>query len=163
MGSTTAARGDDKTASFGLTPTGTPTDPSDPATGCNATGSNAATLTLRSDKDWLTFNGTAGTGGVIAISADRKQISYRFVGCDNPALASYHVASSGVPAAGETGHVSYTMSGGKPGSTYRYGDTDQRFDVVVLASDATKPVITPHITGTEGTNGWYTGDVSVTW
>src|SRR5262249_46280654 len=30
-------------------------------------------------------------------------------------------------------------------------------------SDVTPPVITPHIAGTLGGNGWYVSDVSVTW
>src|SRR5262249_52682209 len=29
--------------------------------------------------------------------------------------------------------------------------------------DATPPVITPQVTGTMGTNGWYTSDVTVAW
>jgi CSLREA domain-containing protein len=30
-------------------------------------------------------------------------------------------------------------------------------------SDTTAPVITPNVSGTEGTNGWYVGDVTVSW
>ncbi|TAK33736.1 MAG: hypothetical protein EPO21_11990 [Chloroflexota bacterium] len=35
--------------------------------------------------------------------------------------------------------------------------------VQVFASDATPPVITPTVSGTAGSNGWYTGNVTVTW
>jgi len=34
---------------------------------------------------------------------------------------------------------------------------------VVPPSDSTPPVITPNVSGPLGTNGWYTGDVSVSW
>lgn len=37
------------------------------------------------------------------------------------------------------------------------------FDVGVLPADATPPVITPTIAGTQGNDGWYTSDVTVTW
>jgi hypothetical protein len=36
-------------------------------------------------------------------------------------------------------------------------------NTVTLNSDASEPVITPTISGTQGKNGWYTGDVKVTW
>jgi hypothetical protein len=37
------------------------------------------------------------------------------------------------------------------------------FGAVVPVSDVTPPEITPTVTGTAGTNGWYTSDVHVTW
>lgn len=35
--------------------------------------------------------------------------------------------------------------------------------VAAHAQDFTPPVITPQVSGTEGSNGWYTSDVAVTW
>ena len=43
------------------------------------------------------------------------------------------------------------------------GDGDGVGDVCDVAADATPPVITPSITGTLGSNGWYVSDVSVSW
>ena len=40
---------------------------------------------------------------------------------------------------------------------------DYTFNVASRRADATAPVITPNITGTLGTNGWYTSDVGLTW
>jgi hypothetical protein len=37
------------------------------------------------------------------------------------------------------------------------------FNVTVSSTDQTPPVITPSITGKVGDNGWYTGDVTVSW
>lgn len=36
-------------------------------------------------------------------------------------------------------------------------------DSVKVKRDATAPSITPHVTGTEGENGWYTSDVAISW
>jgi len=35
--------------------------------------------------------------------------------------------------------------------------------ITFTSTDTTPPVITPHVTGTLGTNGWYTSDVTVSW
>jgi hypothetical protein len=42
------------------------------------------------------------------------------------------------------------------------GDT-REYVAVVTVTDATPPVLTPAVTGTLGTNGWYRGDVVVAW
>lgn len=41
-----------------------------------------------------------------------------------------------------------------------YSATD---GVVITIADPTPPVITPHVTGTIGPNGWYISDVTITW
>jgi uncharacterized protein YegL len=50
--------------------------------------------------------------------------------------------------------ITLTVSDGE------YTSTD---DVTVTVVDPTKPVVTPVIAGTLGTNGWYTTDVAVSW
>ncbi len=50
-----------------------------------------------------------------------------------------------------------------PGCAWRAEDPqDTAFNTYVQA-DTTPPVVTPHVTGPLGSNGWYTGDVTVTW
>jgi hypothetical protein len=43
------------------------------------------------------------------------------------------------------------------------GSTDTLGVFAVFAADPTPPVIVPHVEGPRGNNGWYTGDVTVTW
>src|SRR5204863_2148034 len=44
------------------------------------------------------------------------------------------------------------------------GDTNPAADVVAhWGDDLTPPVITPVVTGTLGSSGWYTSDVNVSW
>jgi hypothetical protein len=43
------------------------------------------------------------------------------------------------------------------------GSTDALGTFAVFAADPTPPVIVPHVNGPLGSNGWYTGDVTVTW
>ena len=40
---------------------------------------------------------------------------------------------------------------------------DQKSGIIVISADTTPPVITPSVTGTAGSNGWYTSDVTVSW
>ena len=42
----------------------------------------------------------------------------------------------------------------------RLSDTDE---VLVTVTDPSPPAITPHVTGTLGSNGWYTSDIGVSW
>jgi uncharacterized protein YegL len=46
--------------------------------------------------------------------------------------------------------------------TVNDGEFTATDDVVVTVTDPTAPVITEHVAGTAGTNGWYTSDVTVT-
>lgn len=51
-------------------------------------------------------------------------------------------------------------------ATFQYDITDGGTTVDVgnpLQTDNTPPVITPNVSGQAGANGWYTGDVSVSW
>ena len=63
------------------------------------------------------------------------------------------------PAAGFTGNatISYTISDGSRTATANV--------VVTIAPppDQTPPVVSPIVTGTAGTNNWYTSNVAVSW
>jgi hypothetical protein len=117
------------------------------ANGCNATGSANATLKLTSsDVNRVNFDGAASASQTTS-------------GCGNTVTFNYQVPSN-APLGDAT--ITATASGGKTGSTY----TPDSFTVTVIAptlSDSTAPVITPHIDGTLGDNGWYVSDVAVTW
>ncbi|MBI4264420.1 MAG: hypothetical protein HY657_08590 [Acidobacteria bacterium] len=49
------------------------------------------------------------------------------------------------------------------GYAYTAGNAARHAVLWNLVSDTTPPVITPTVTGTPGTNGWYTSDVQVSW
>jgi hypothetical protein len=51
----------------------------------------------------------------------------------------------------------------KPGTVADRSVTTVDFQLKAVATDTTPPVITPLIVGNEGSNGWYRGDVTVTW
>ncbi len=115
------------------------TVPAGDASGCNATGSNPATMNL------------SVPAGVTATPS-----SVSFVGCGNTQNVMF---SSNTPG-------SYTISvasvtGGKAGSLWDTAPAS--FTLVVNAVDSTPPVITANVAGTLGDNGWYTSDVSLSW
>jgi hypothetical protein len=117
------------------------------ASGCNATGSTKATLTLTSsDTSRVNFGGNASASQEVA-------------GCGTTFNFNYQVPASATPG---TATITATATGGKTGSTY----TSDSFTVTVIAptpSDTTGPVITPHVDGTLGNGDWYVSDVAVTW
>jgi hypothetical protein len=125
----------------------TATTVTDDANGCNATGSDNATLTLTSsDVSKVNFGGAASASKTTS-------------GCGNTVNFNYQVPSN---APLGTATITATASGGKANSTY----TPDSFTVTVIAptpSDSTAPAITPHVDGTLGNNGWYVSDVAVTW
>lgn len=118
------------------------TIPPGDASGCNATGANPATVNLS-----------------IPAGVTASPTSLTFQGCGLIGSVSFSSSTVG----------SYTISvasvsGGKSGSLW---DTaPAAFTLIVNPappSDTTPPVITPNVSGTLGTNGWYVSDVSVSW
>lgn len=89
-------------------------------------------------------------------------------------VVTYPPATAFDPASGVAGAVSCVPSSG---STFPIGPTtvncavadaagnggSASFVVAVTLSDSTAPTITPSISGTLGSNGWYRGNVTVTW
>jgi hypothetical protein len=47
--------------------------------------------------------------------------------------------------------------------TDKDGATSAPMTTTAIVTDPTPPVVTPAVSGTLGQNGWYTGDVSITW
>ena len=123
------------------------TQPTSDANGCNATGSANATVKLTSsDTTRVNFGGNA---------TDSQTTS----GCGNNITFNYQVPAT---ATAGTATITATATGGKSGSQY----TSDSFTVTVIEPtppDTTGPVITPHVDGTLGDNGWYVSDVVVTW
>jgi hypothetical protein len=72
---------------------------------------------------------------------------------------------SGVDTA--TGCDQATLAEDSTGRTYTCSASDKAGNVTTVSStvkrDATRPVITKTVSGTEGEHGWYVGDVSVDW
>lgn len=98
-----------------------------------------------------TVNGTAGSNGWFTGDVDVDwTVTDATAGlsgdtvCDDAALTADSAAATyacdAVDNAGNEAHASVTVK-----------------------RDATAPTVTPHVTGTEGQNGWYTTDVAVSW
>jgi hypothetical protein len=81
-----------------------------------------------------------------------------------------HVEPIGGPHDSPTPNHTYEyelIGEGEP-AAFRFRDTNTRDNYGVLTikvepADVTPPVITPHVNGLLGNNGWYTSDVAVTW
>jgi hypothetical protein len=78
------------------------------------------------------------------------------------ALLNFDVTAPIGPAIGLHVTLTATMRNCS-GSQSVCSSSDQYTIDVAAPADSTPPVITPSISGTLGTNGWYTSDVSVTW
>lgn len=63
-------------------------------------------------------------------------------------------------AAWDIGATGSTVPGSQPDIN---GSKVTATYTVTVPADTTAPVITPHVSGTLGDNGWYTSDVTVTW
>jgi hypothetical protein len=114
-------------------------DPSPDASGCNATGSNPAIVTLD-----------------VPSEVTATPSSFQIVGCDNVVNTTF---SSDTVGSYEISIASVT--GGKSGSQWNMEPAS--FTLNVASLDNTAPVITPNISGSLGNNGWYVSDVTVSW
>lgn len=79
---------------------------------------------------------------------------------------SWNVSGNGTPVTGSTGCEDTTISSNTDGltltctATSAGGTTSQS---VTIRRDATAPVVTPAVSGLAGDNGWYRGDVTISW
>jgi hypothetical protein len=113
----------------------------DGETGCNATTSSPATVTI------ILPAGVTATPGSLSFTSCSTDKSVVF-GSSTP--GDYEITAS----------VSDTGAGS-------YNTNPAKFTLHVLTapppSDTTPPVITPTVVGTLGDNGWYVSDVTVSW
>jgi hypothetical protein len=110
------------------------------ASGCNVDGANPATVTVSAP------SGATATPTSIVFTACGSSGS-------KPVTFSSNTAG--------TYTITHAISGGKTGSLW---NNQANFLLQVNPpADSTPPVITPNISGTLGTNGWYTSNVTVSW
>ncbi len=96
---------------------------------------------------------TSGNFSALA-SGSSVTINLNCTAPTGPASGTVTVSASGNPSAGSN----VCGSGGNTCSS------SENLAVTINApTDTTPPVITPNISGTSGTNGWYTSDVTVSW
>jgi hypothetical protein len=143
-------------------------------TGVNflTTGTNGF---LISDGSNLDSDGTSGfingANGNIVGSAGSPIAAMIAPLAANGGATRTHALLAGSPAIDAGNNASAIDKGGDPLTSDQRGAGFQRIlngtaDIGAYESeapDATPPVITPTVTGTLGDNGWYTGDISVSW
>ena len=99
----------------------------------------------------------AGARHSIALRSDRRVWTWGYNALGQLGNCSYDDSNTPVAAWGIGGVVA--ISGGYH-NTYAIGNPPS---TALCGSDDTAPVITPSVVGPTGTNGWYTGAVTVTW
>ncbi len=114
--------------------------------GCNATAASPITVGIN----------LPSMNRVTARNASNQQVSsLTFTNCtssQNVTFSSNHVGDWA---------INHSVSGGVAGGT---NENRANFTLKVTApADTTPPVITKTITGTQGSNGWYTSNVTVAW
>lgn len=110
----------------------------DGQTGCNAADSTPATLTINSPA---------------SVSKSTSSLTFTGCGTNKPVTLSSSVPGNYV--------ITVSVSDGGVGT---YNVNPATFTLHVLTPpDTTPPVIAHVVTGTLGSNGWYIGDVTVTW
>jgi hypothetical protein len=127
--------------------------------------SAAGVLTSSIDSTQLDFFGGANQGGPNCLTrwhgwpAD-YQVTATVTAAATTPVGTYTIVLS---AGAGTTFVSTPPSPPPLGATLTDGTATNITVHVVAAADSTPPVITPTVSGTLGSNGWYTGDVQVSW
>ena len=120
------------------------TDPATDRQGCNAAGSAAVIVNFS-----VPSGMTAPT-------------SPSFTDCGIVQAVVFNVPASTTPGDYQVSVANVT--GGKAGSQFNTAPAAFTLRVTAPApTDTTPPSITPTVTGTAGTNGWYTSNVTVSW
>lgn len=121
----------------------------DPANGDGKNGCNLTGTTI------LTISAASSNTSAVTVSPS----SITFTNCE----AVNTNLSTGVtvaPVAVGTANIEFAITANTTAGTFSV--LTARFTVTVTG-DTTPPVITPSISGTSGSNSWYTSDVSVSW
>lgn len=111
--------------------------------------SASITITLIADNE-----ASASVNGVLIGAQSMTACNF----CGGQAPNTYTVAFTPDPSG--TNHLDVTLWDGGGALGLDYVAT---VNYSVQPPDHTPPVITPTVTGTQGSNGWYTSDVKVTW
>ncbi|PVG84536.1 hypothetical protein DDE18_02730 [Nocardioides gansuensis] len=126
---------------------------------CSATdrAGNPATVTVRVKRDATAPKVTPVVTGLVGDDG-------WYVG---DVLLRWEVAEHGSGVDTTNGCDEATLNEDTAGRTYTCTVSDNAGNLTTVSTtlkrDATKPLITLTVSGTEGANGWYTGDVSVDW
>ena len=135
-GNDTMTAGESTTVSYKIVATGGDDQP-----GCNCSDGSAATVTINTPDE---------------VTATPAELTFTECGVKQP--VQFTSTTPGDFA------ITVSVSDSGPGS---YHLTPAAFTLHVLEpsapEDTTPPIITPHVTGTLGSNGWYVSDVTVSW
>ena len=122
---------------------------------------------------WIQANGAGGSPGCDASDGSSVKITFNV-----PSEVTVDPSSLTFSLCGDSNTKSATYSSDTPGSyditvsaqdsTGNYNTNPAKFTLIVnedqtTPSDNTPPTITANIQGTQGSNDWYTSDVTVTW
>jgi|GEM_PF-1679472 len=127
----------------------------------SAGGSASDSITIRRD----------ASAPLISLSSPADAAEYPLGSAVNAAW-SVSDAQSGVASASGSSDDGAAIDTASPGAkTYSVSATDNAGNTatvahgyrVIAAGDSTPPLISPTVTGSLGDNGWYTGDVRVSW
>jgi hypothetical protein len=126
--------------------------------------SAAGVVTSSTDSAPMAFFGGAqqGSGQNCDITWNGAPAAYQ-VAATVTAAATTPVGTYTIPLSATAGTTSVITPGSGGGSPLTDAIPTNITVRVVAAADSTPPVITPTVSGTLGSNGWYTGDVQVTW
>lgn len=105
-----------------------------------------------------------GSPAMLSISAPTQVVAstnqLTFNSCDSPQSVTF---TSQTPSSGPGYAIGHSVSDTR--GNYSISSLNFNLKVVAASSptDSTAPSVTPVVTGTEGLNGWYTSDVTVSW
>ena len=127
------------------------------------TGNQDGTATFKINRDWRlsggTFSGSSPQTFTVP-ARNSNQAATVFSTTGSITVADPHAVGGPFSLAVAAFDITNTNTNGarlQGGSLSSYAVT------VTAPADSTPPVLVPTITGTPGTNGWYTSDVTVSW
>jgi hypothetical protein len=101
------------------------------------------------------------TDNGIALPGNWTSVSNNVMSTDT-ATSQVTVVADGLPGA-KSAAILYSATGINTSSATLVRSTTLTINWTVAVCDTTPPVITPTVTGTLGNNGWYVGNVNISW